>query len=173
MRQLASQEMTMSATDELLRSNEAFAAKFEAGELAAAPAKKVAVLSCMDARVVPSRILRLELGDANIIKNAGGVVTDDAIRSLAISQVLHGTDEIVLIHHTDCGMLTFTDEELADRLERETGERPTWRPHAFSDLEGDVRESIAALRGSPFIPNKDSIRGFVYDVKTGKLSEVA
>jgi carbonic anhydrase len=126
----------------------------------------------MDARVIPSRILGLEPGDAHIVKNAGGVVTDDAIRSLAISQNLLGTEEIILIHHTDCGMLTFTDEELGDRLERKTGERPSWRGHAFSDVEQDVRDSIAKLRESPFIPNKGSIRGFVYDVKTGKLNEV-
>jgi carbonic anhydrase len=162
----------MTATDELLQNNEAFAAEFGAGDLPMPPAKKVAVLSCMDARVVPSRILGLELGDAHIIKNAGGVVTDDAIRSLAISQNLLGTEEIILIHHTDCGMLTFTDDELADRLEQETGERPSWTPRAFSDVEQDVRESMATLRESPFLPKKDSIRGFVYDVKTGRLNEV-
>jgi carbonic anhydrase len=162
----------MSQTDELLRNNEAFAASFDAGGLEMPPAKKVAVLSCMDARVIPSRILGLETGDAHIIKNAGGVVTDDAIRSLAISQHLLGTEEIILIHHTDCGMLTFSDDELADRLERETGERPRWRAQAFTDLEQDVRESIEKLRSSPFLPNKGSIRGFVYDVETGKLSEV-
>ena len=162
----------MTTTDELLRNNEAYAAAFDAGGLPMPPAKRVAVLSCMDARVIPSRILGLELGDAHIIKNAGGVVTDDAIRSLAISQNLLGTEEIVLIHHTDCGMLTFSDDELADRLERETGERPTWQAQAFTDLEQDVRASIAALRASPFLPRKDAIRGFVYDVETGRLSEV-
>jgi carbonic anhydrase len=162
----------LSATDDLLRNNESYAESFDRGDLPAPPARRVAVLSCMDARVIPSRILGLEPGDAHIIENAGGVVTDDAIRSLAISQNLLGTEEIVLIHHTDCGMLTFTDDELADRLERETGERPEWRAHAFSDLEADVRESIETLRASPFIPNKDSIRGFVYDVETGRLAEV-
>jgi carbonic anhydrase len=163
----------MSTTDELLQNNEAYAGSFESGDLPMPPAKRVAVLSCMDARVIPSRILGLDLGDAHIVKNAGGVVTDDAIRSLAISQNLLGTEEIILIHHTDCGMLTFSDDELADRLEQETGERPGWRAQAFSDLEADVRESIAALKASPFLPNKDSIRGFVYDVKTGRLSEVS
>jgi carbonic anhydrase len=163
----------MSTTDELLRNNEAYAATFDAGGLPMPPGKKLAVLSCMDARVIPSRILGLDPGDAHIIKNAGGVVTDDAIRSLAISQNLLGTEEIVLIHHTDCGMLTFSDDELADRLERETGERPAWRAQAFTDVEQDVRESIAKLRASPFLPNKGSIRGFVYDVETGRLGEVA
>jgi len=162
----------MSTTDELLRNNERYVAGFDAGGLQMAPARKVAVLSCMDARVIPSRILGLETGDANIIKNAGGVVTDDAIRSLAISQNLLGTEEIILIHHTDCGMLTLSDDELADRLERETGERPGWRAQAFTDLEQDVRKSIEKLRASPFLPNKASIRGFVYDVKTGRLTEV-
>jgi carbonic anhydrase len=162
----------MSTTDELLRNNEAYAAVFDAGALPMPPGKRLAVLSCMDARVIPSRILGLEPGDAHIIKNAGGVVTDDAIRSLAISPNLLGTEEIVLNHHPDCGMLTFSDDELADRLERETGERPGWRAQAFTDVEQDVRESIAALRASPFLPNKDSIRGFVYDVETGRLGEV-
>jgi carbonic anhydrase len=126
----------------------------------------------MDARVIPSRILGLREGDAHIIKNAGGVVTDDAIRSLAISQNLLGTEAIILIHHTDCGMLTFTDDQLADRLEQETGQRPGWRAHAFSDVEQDVRDSIQRIVDSPFIPRKQSIRGFVYDVKTGELREV-
>ena len=162
----------MTATEELLRSAEAHAKGFSGGELASPPAKRVAVLACMDARVIPSRILGLEPGDAHIIRNAGGVVSDDAIRSLAISQNLLGTEEIILIHHTDCGMLTFTDDELADRLELETGERPAWHVHAFSDLEGNLRDSIEKLRSSPFIPRTDSIRGFVYDVRTGRLSEV-
>jgi carbonic anhydrase len=136
------------------------------------PSKRVAVLACMDARLIPTRVLGLDEGEAHVIRNAGGVVTDDAIRSLAISQNLLGTEEIVLIHHTDCGMLTFTDEDFANKLEEETGQRPEWSAHAFSDLEGDVRDSIARLKESPFIPNKDSIRGFVYDVKTGELREI-
>jgi carbonic anhydrase len=137
------------------------------------PSKRIAVLACMDARLVPSRILGLREGEAHIIRNAGGVVDDDAIRSLTISQNLLGTREIILIHHTECDMLTFTDDELADKLEQETGQRPGWRAHAFSDVEQDVRDSIARLRESPFLPNKDSIRGFVFDVKTGELHEVS
>jgi carbonic anhydrase len=163
----------MSTTDEVLRNNERYAEAFDAGGLEGPPARRLAVLSCMDARVIPSRILGLETGDAHIIENAGGVVTEDAIRSLAISQNLLGTEEIILIHHTDCGMLGFSDDELADRLERESGERPSWRAQAFTDLEQDLRESIEKLRSNPFLPNKGSIRGFVYDVETGRLAEVA
>jgi carbonic anhydrase len=138
----------------------------------ATPRRKLAVLACMDARVDPARVLELEQGDAHVIRNAGGVVTDDALRSLAISQHLLGTEEVVLIHHTDCGMLTFTDEEFADRLESETGRRPVWRAHAFSDLEGSVREGMERIRRSPFVPRTDSVRGFVYDVATGRLREI-
>ncbi len=163
----------MSVTDELLANNEEYVANFDKGDLPIPPARKLAVLACMDARVVPTRILGLEEGDAHIIKNAGGVVTDDAIRSLAISQNLLGTEEIVLIHHTDCGMLTFKDEELADRLEQETGERPTWKAHAFSDLDQDVRDSIDKIKSSPFVPRTDSVRGFVYEVESGRLREVS
>jgi carbonic anhydrase len=163
----------MSTTDELLRNAQAYADRFDKGDLPLPPARKVAVVACMDARLDPYAVLGLQEGDAHVIRNAGGVVTDDAIRSLAISQRLLATEEIVLIHHTDCGMLTFSDDELADRLERETGERPAWRAQAFTDVEQDVRESIAKLRASPFLPNKGSIRGFVYDVETGRLGEVA
>jgi carbonic anhydrase len=162
----------MSETDRLLENARAYAESFGKSDLATPPSKRVAVLACMDARLIPSRVLGLDEGEAHVIRNAGGVVTDDAIRSLAISQNLLGTEEIVLIHHTDCGMLTFTDEELAARLEDATGQRPAWSANSFSDLEQDVRDSIARLRESPFIPNKDSIRGFVYDVKTGELREV-
>ena len=126
----------------------------------------------MDARLNPYGVLGLSEGEAHVIHNAGGVVSDDAIRSLAISQNLLGTEEIILIHHTDCGMLTFTDEELAQKLDQETGERPEWRAHAFADLEEDVREGIAGIKASPFIPRNDSVRGFVYDVTTGELREV-
>ena len=136
------------------------------------PRRKLAVLACMDARLDPARALGLEDGDAHVIRNAGGVVTDDALRSLAISQNLLGTEEIVLIHHTDCGMLTFTDEEFADRLESETGQRPEWRAHAFSDLDEDVRDGIERIRSSPFVPRTDKVRGFVYEVETGRLREV-
>jgi carbonic anhydrase len=162
----------MTETDQLLENARAYAEGFDKGDLAVPPSKRVAVLACMDARLIPTRVLGLNEGDAHVIRNAGGVVTDDAIRSLAISQNLLGTEEIVLLHHTDCGMLTFTDEQLASKLEDETGQRPEWRAHAFSDLEQDVRDSIARLKESPFVPNKASIRGFVYDVKTGELREV-
>ena len=162
----------MSQTDQLLENARSYAERFEKGDLPLPPSRRIAVLACMDARLIPTRVLGLDEGEAHVIRNAGGVVTDDAIRSLAISQNLLGTEEIILIHHTDCGMLTFTDEEFADRLEQETGQRPGWRAQAFSDLEQDVRDSLAHLKESPFIPKKDSIRGFVYDVKTGELREV-
>jgi len=163
----------MSQTDELLKNNEAYASNFDKAELPLPPAKKLAVLACMDARLNPYGALGLQEGDAHVIRNAGGVVTDDEIRSLAISQRLLGTEEIILIHHTDCGMLTFTDDEFAQKLQDETGERPEWSAHAFPDLEGNVRDSIKLIKDSPFIPNKDSVRGFVYEVETGKLREVS
>ena len=163
----------MSTTDQLLRNNEAYAESFDKGELPLPPAKKVAVLACMDARIVPSRILGLEEGDAHVIRNAGGVVTDDEIRSLAISQRLLGTEEIVLIHHTDCGMLTFNDDEFARQLEKETGVKPEWSAESFKDVEEDVRRSIERIKASPFIPRKGSVRGFVYEVETGRLREVS
>src|ERR1044072_5508451 len=165
-------EEPMSATDKLLKNNERYAQNFDKAALPLPPAKKLAVVACMDARLVPTRILGLEEGDAHVIRNAGGVVTDDAIRSLAISQRLLGTEEIVLIHHTDCGMLTFTDDEFKRSIEDETGIRPAWAPEAFGDLDDDVRQSMARILASPFIPNKDSVRGFVYEVETGKLREV-
>ena len=161
----------MSVTDELLESNANYAADFDKGNLPLPPARKVAVVACMDARLDPARVLGLEEGDAHVIRNAGGVVSDDAIRSLAISQNLLGTEEIVLIHHTDCGMLTFTDDEFATRLRDETGSEPEWRAHAFSDLDKDVRESIQKIEASPFIPRKN-VRGFIYEVETGRLREV-
>jgi carbonic anhydrase len=162
----------MSTTDELLQNNEAYAASFDKGELPLPPAKGVAILACMDARLDVARALGLEEGDAHVIRNAGGVVTDDEIRSLAISQHLLGTEEIVLIHHTDCGMLTFTDDDFKRRLREETGDEPEWSAEAFDDLEGNVRDSIARIEASPFIPNKDSVRGFVYEVESGRLREV-
>jgi carbonic anhydrase len=161
----------MSVTDQLVDNNNDYARNFDKGDLALPPGRKVAVLACMDARLDPARVLGLEEGDAHVIRNAGGVLSDDAIRSLAISQNLLGTEEIILIHHTDCGMLTFTDDQLADKLEQETGERPEWRAHAFSDLDADVRESIERIQSSPFIPNKN-VRGFIYEVETGRLREV-
>src|SRR5436190_1817695 len=162
----------MSATDDLLRNNEQYAESFGKGDLPLPPAKKLVVVACMDARLVPTRILGLEEGDAHVIRNAGGVVTDDTIRSLAISQRLLGTEEIVLIHHTDCGMLTFSDDEFKRSVQDDVGIKPEWAAEAFDDLDEDVRQSIARIKASPFIPNKDAIRGFVYDVETGKLREV-
>ena len=162
----------MSTNDDLLRNAEEYAASFDKGDLPLPPAKGVAVVACMDARLIPTRVLGLEEGDAHVIRNAGGVVTDDEIRSLAISQRLLGTTEIILIHHTDCGMLTFTDDEFKRSVQDDTGIKPEWAAEAFSDLDEDVRQSIARIQASPFIPNKDSIRGFVYEVETGKLREV-
>jgi carbonic anhydrase len=162
----------MSVTDELLRNNEAYAASFDKGHLGMPPTKKVAVVACMDARLQPNRILGLDEGEAHVIRNAGGVITDDEIRSLAISQRLLGTEEIILIHHTDCGMLTFTDEDFRRSLQEEVGIKPNWATEAFSDLEEDVRQSIARIKASPFIPHKDGVRGFIYEVETGRLREV-
>jgi carbonic anhydrase len=162
----------MSAIDEFLKNNEAFAGGFDKGDLPLPPAKKVAIVACMDARLNPYPILGLSIGDAHVIRNAGGVITDDEIRSLAISQHLLGTEQIMLIHHTDCGMLTFSDSDFEQMLEEEAGRRPEWRPRSFSDLEGDVRDSIRRINESPFIPKKDEVRGFIYDVKTGRLGEV-
>ena len=162
----------MSVTDELLRNSEAYAASFDKGDLPLPPAKKVAVVACMDARLNPYGILGLQEGDAHVIRNAGGAATEDAIRSLAISQRLLGTKEIVLIHHTDCGMLTFHDDDIKHKIEQETGIRPAFAFEAFSDLDADVKQSIARIKASPFIPNKSSVRGFVYDVRSGKLDEV-
>jgi carbonic anhydrase len=162
----------VSVTDELIRNAEAYAASFDKGELPLPPARKIAIVACMDARLLPARLLGLEEGDAHVIRNAGGVVTDDEIRSLSISQRLLGTEEIVLIHHTDCGMLTFTDDEFKRSIQQETGIKPEWAAEAFSDVEEDVRQSIARIKASPFIPRKDSVRGFVYEVETGRLREV-
>jgi carbonic anhydrase len=163
----------MSTTDDLLRNNEAYAANFDKGELPLPPGRKVAVVACMDARLNVYGALGLEEGDAHVIRNAGGVVTDDEIRSLAISQRLLGTEEIILIHHTDCGMLTFTDDDFKRSIQEDTGIKPEWAAEAFGDLDEDVRQSIARIEASPFIPRKDSVRGFVYEVETGKLREVA
>ena len=162
----------MSQTDELLANAKSYAKGFDKGDLPLSPGKKVAVLACMDARLNPYGLLGLREGDAHVIRNAGGVVSGDAIRSLAISQNLLGTEEIVLIHHTGCGMLTFTDDEFAEKLEAETGERPEWTAQAFSELEQDVREGIERIKASPFIPRTDRVRGFVYEVETGALREV-
>ena len=163
----------MTTTEQLLQNANAYAEGFDKGDLPLPPGKRVAVLACMDARLNPYGILGLTEGDAHVIRNAGGVVSDDAIRSLAISQNLLGTEEIILIHHTDCGMLTFTDDELAEKLEQETGVRPDWRAHSFSDVEEDVREGVERIKSSPFIPRTDRVRGFVYEVETGGLREVS
>ena len=161
----------MTATDDLLRNNQTYAAQFS-GPLPLPPAKQVAVIACMDARLDVYRILGLHEGEAHVIRNAGGVVTEDEIRSLAISQRLLGTREVILIHHTDCGMLTFTDDEFKAAIYQETGIRPAWAAEAFLDVEEDVRQSIARIQNSPFVPVKDSVRGFVFDVATGALAEV-
>jgi carbonic anhydrase len=162
----------MGVTDELLANNERYAESFDKGDLPLPPSKKLAVVACMDARLHVSKLLGLEEGDAHIIRNAGGVITDDEIRSLAISQRLLGTREIVLIHHTDCGMLTFKDDDFRHQIEEETGVRPEWAAEAFDELDQDVRQNIARIKTSPFIPHKDSVRGFVYDVSNGHLREV-
>jgi len=162
----------MSVTDELLENAARYAEGFDRGDLPLPPAKRVAVLACMDARLDPHALLGLSEGDAHVIRNAGGVVTDDEIRSLSISQRLLGTEEIILIHHTDCGMLTFEDDAFRRAIQEETGIKPEWAVEAFDDLEDDVRQSIARIKSSPFIPKKDQVRGFVYDVKTGRLTEV-
>jgi len=161
----------MTATDDLLANNAEYVASFT-GDLPLPPAKGLAVVACMDARLDVYGALGLAAGDAHVIRNAGGVVTDDVIRSLTISQRLLGTSEIVLVHHTDCGMLTFTDDSFRADVQRDTGIKPHWSPEAFSDLEDDLRQSIARIKASPFVPNKDSVRGFIFDVRTGKLTEV-
>jgi len=162
----------MSVTDELVNNNKNYARSFKKGDLPMPPAKHVAVLACMDARLDVHKILGLEEGEAHVIRNAGGVATDDAIRSLVISQRLLGTNEIILIHHTDCGMLTFKDDEVKRAIESEVGIRPPFALEAFANPEEDVRQSVARIQASPFIPNKTSVRGFVYDVRTGRLNEV-
>lgn len=162
----------MSATNDLLAKNARYSDGFSKGDLPMPPAKKLAVVACMDARLEIGALLGLEEGDAHVIRNAGGVVTDDAIRSLTISQRLLGTCEIMLIHHTDCGMLTFTDAEFKEQIRQETGIRPPFAMEAFADLEEDVRQSMARIKASPYIVHKDKIRGFIYEVETGKLREV-
>ncbi len=162
----------MSATDEYLANNARYAQTFT-GPLPMPPARQVAVVACMDARLNIYAILGLEDGQAHVIRNAGGVITDDEIRSLAISQRLLGTREIILIHHTDCGMLTFSDDDFRRSIRDETGIKPPWAAEAFGDLDEDVRQSVARIEASPFVPHRDAIRGFVFDVATGKLSEVS
>jgi carbonic anhydrase len=162
----------MTVTDELLANAQRFADIFDQGELPMPPATHVAVVACMDARLNPQAILGLGLGDAHVIRNAGGVVTDDVIRSLAISQRLLGTSEIILVHHTDCGMLTFRDDDVKDQIAEDTGIRPPFALEAFPDVDADVRQSIARIKASPFLQHKN-VRGFVYEVEKGTLREVA
>ena len=162
----------MSGVAEITAANDHYSTGFEKGSLPMPPGRRFAVGTCMDARLDPAKFLGLEEGDAHVIRNAGGAVTDDAIRSLAISQRLLGTEEIILIHHTGCGMLTFTDDEFRRSIEQDTGIKPAWAAEAFSDLDGDVRQSIARIKASPFLPHKDAVRGFVYEVETGRLREV-
>ena len=162
----------MSSTDEFLANNARYAGAFEKGDLPVPPAKGAVIVACMDARIDPARALGLTEGDAHVIRNAGGVVTDDVLRSLVISQRLLGTEEIILIHHTDCGMVTFRDDDLKDEIESDTGIRPSFAFESFPDVEEDVRQSIRRIRANPFVPVRDKIRGFVYDVKTGRLNEV-
>jgi len=162
----------MSVTDEFVRNAERYAASFSKADLPMPPGKHVAVVACMDARLNPYGLLGLQEGDAHVIRNAGGVVSEDVIRSLAISQRLLGTREIILIHHTDCGMLTFTDDQVKAQIEADTGIRPGFALEAFANLEQDVKQSMARIAASPFVPHKDQVRGFVYDVKSGRLNEV-
>ena len=161
----------MSVTDEYLANNREYAQTFS-GPLPMPPSRNIAVIACMDARLNVYGILGLKDGEAHVIRNAGGVVTDDEIRSLAISQRLLGTREIILIHHTDCGMLTFSDDAFKAQILAETGIKPAWAPESFSDLDVDVRQSIARIKASPFVGHQDAIRGFVFDVATGLLREV-
>ena len=163
----------MTATNELLKNNARYAENFDKGDLPLPPARKLAIVACMDARLDTHKLLGLEEGDAHVIRNAGGVVTDDALRSLVISQRLLGTGEIILIHHTDCGMLTFRDDDVKDAIEDDTGLRPAFALESFRDLEQNVRQSIARIKACPFIPRKDQVRGFVYDCASGRLNEVA
>ncbi|MDZ7748319.1 MAG: carbonic anhydrase [Halofilum sp. (in: g-proteobacteria)] len=162
----------MSATDDLLGNNADYAAGFEHGGLKAPPARAVAIVACMDARLDIYAMLGLSTGDAHVIRNAGGVVTDDVVRSLAISQRLLGTREIVLVHHTHCGMTSFRDDDVKAQIEQDTGIRPPFSMEAFGDETEDVRQSIRRIEASPFVPHKDAIRGFVYDVESGRLEEV-
>ena len=162
----------MSVIDEFLANNEAYAGKFTKGSLPMPPAKQIAIVVCMDARLETGALLGLLEGDAHVIRNAGGVVTDDVIRSLTISQRLLGTREVMLIHHTDCGMLTFTDADLKQQILDDTGVNPPFDMEAFTDVDGDVRQSIDRVKTSEFIPHTDQVRGFVYEVESGQLREV-
>jgi carbonic anhydrase len=167
-----SEEVAVSTINELLSNANAYSRSFSSGDLPLPPAKRVAIVACMDARLNPYGLLGLREGDAHVIRNAGGVITDDEIRSLSISQRLLGTEEIMLIHHTDCGMLTFRDDDFRRQVQQETGIKPEWAVETFDDVDEDVRQSITRITASPFIPKKDNVRGFVYEVETGRLREV-
>ncbi len=162
----------MTATDGLVSNAEGYASSFDKGDLPMPPGRRVAIVACMDARVNPYGIFGLTEGDCHVIRNAGGAVTDDVIRSLAISQRLLGTEEVILVHHADCGMRTFKSDDFATQIESDTGVRPAWAAEAFPDAAADVRQSMARIAASPFLPKKDNVRGFVYDDKTGALTEV-
>jgi carbonic anhydrase len=161
----------MSSTDELVSNNAGYAAGFTKGDLPLPPATKVAVLACMDARLDPAKALGLQEGDAHVIRNAGGVASEDAVRSLVISQRLLGTEEIILIHHTDCGMETFSDDAVKEQIRADTGLRPSFALEAFPKAEDDVKQTAARIKANPFVPHKN-IRGFIYEVETGRLREV-
>lgn len=165
----------MSVTDEVLKANESYAQNFNLGDLPMPPGRKLSVVACMDARVTVEDILGLKTGDAHIIRNAGGIITEDALRSLIISHHLLGTEEFILIHHTDCGMLTFKDTELETKLQAETGAASVApdRFYAFSDLEADVRQQVQKVKSHPWIPDHIPVRGFIFDVKSGRLHEVS
>jgi carbonic anhydrase len=162
----------MSVIDELLNRARDYTQGFDKGQLPMPPARQVAIVACMDARLNPYGLLGLNEGDAHVIRNAGGVITEDEIRSLTISQRLLGTREIMLVHHTDCGMLTFTDDEFKAQIESDTGLRPSWAPESFRDPAADVKQSLARISANPFIPHKDQVRGFVYSVTDGSLTEI-
>jgi carbonic anhydrase len=165
----------MSTVDEVLTANESYAKSFNLGHLPMPPARRLAIVACMDARLTIEPMLGLKTGDAHIIRNAGGIVTEDALRSLIVSHHLLGTREFMIVNHTDCGMLTFKDEELRNKLHQATGTAAAGPVafHAFSDLDENVRQQIRRVRSHPWIPKDIPVRGFVYDVKTGKLREVA
>jgi len=162
----------VTVTDDYLANNATYASAFK-GPLPLPPSKHIAVLACMDARIDVYRVLGINEGESHVIRNAGGVATDDAIRSLAISQRLLGTKEIILIHHPDCGMLTFTDDDFKRSIQEETGVKPPWAAEAFPDIAEDVRQSLRRIENSPFVTKHESLRGFIFDVATGKLEEVA
>ncbi len=159
-------------TPEMLEAAKAFPARYAPYD-SAAPVRHVAVVACMDARLDLFGLFGLKTGDAHLIRNAGGVVTDDVIRSLVISQRKLGTREVLLVHHTDCGQLTYTDDELRNDLLSETGYKPSWTPESFSDIEADLRQSLRRVLASPFLPHRDHVRGFVFEVETGRLREIA